>query len=87
MSKSSGSGFLIDSKNRYIVTNGHVVKDAVEIAVESAGNTETQFECVVVKVCFDLDIAIIQVVNKESFDKHGKYFFIKRKNITLCFAL
>lgn len=76
VSKSSGSGFLVNASKRYIVTNGHVVKDADEIIVESAGNTEQQFEAKAIKISFDLDIAILEVTNSEQFDSQ-KYEALK----------
>lgn len=73
-SKSSGSGFLVDKQNRYIVTNGHVVQNADLILIESAGNTEVRFVASVAKMSIDLDIAIIQIDDigdqLENFDKN-----------------
>ncbi len=60
---SSGSGFLIDKTNKFIITNGHVIRDADRVYVLSALTPKLRMDAVVVKVSFDLDIALLKIVD------------------------
>lgn len=62
-SRSSGSGFLIDKKQRLIVTNGHVIRNADTVFVSNALIPRVQMRAIVLKVNFDLDIALIKVID------------------------
>jgi serine protease Do len=57
--KSLGSGFIIDSKNGYILTNNHVVENAEEIVVKTT--TGKEYKAKVTGRDPKTDIALIQV--------------------------
>lgn len=65
----SGSGFFIDYKNLqgYIVTNAHVVRNAVKIEVSSMLTSEERFEAEVVGLVKKLepDVALIKITDIE----------------------
>ena len=65
----SGSGFFIKYKNLegYIVTNAHVVRNAVKIEVSSMLTSEERFEAEVVGLVKRLepDVALIKLTDKE----------------------
>lgn len=54
-----GSGFIFDSKNGYIVTNNHVVRNAKKITVRLADNRE--FTAKIIGTDPDTDLAVIQI--------------------------
>lgn len=54
-----GSGFIIDAKNGYIVTNNHVIKDADEIRVIL--HDDTSLDATLVGVDEKTDLAVLQV--------------------------
>ena len=57
--KSTGSGVIIDSKNGYIVTNQHVIKNADHIFITlSSGNV---FEATIIGYDSSSDIAVLQI--------------------------
>jgi len=57
--KSLGSGFIVDSKNGYILTNNHVVENAEEIVVKTT--TGKEYKAKVTGRDPKTDIALIQV--------------------------
>jgi S1-C subfamily serine protease len=65
----SGSGFFIKYKNLegYIVTNAHVVRNAVKVKVSSMLTSEEKFEAEVVGLVKQLepDVALIKLSDKE----------------------
>ena len=65
----SGSGFFIKYKNLegYIVTNAHVVRNAVKVEVSSMLTSEERFEADVVGLVKKLepDVALIRLSDKE----------------------
>jgi serine protease Do len=65
----SGSGFFIKYKNLegYIVTNAHVVRNAVKVKVSSMLTSEEKFEAEVVGLVKQLepDVALIKIADKE----------------------
>jgi len=65
----SGSGFFIKYKNLegYIVTNAHVVRNAVKVKVSSMLTSEEKFEAEVVGLVKQLepDVALIKLADKE----------------------
>lgn len=54
-------------KNEYIVTNGHVVRNADSIAVISALFPTVPMEAELVSVCYDLDIAFLRVKDRSNW--------------------
>jgi serine protease Do len=54
-----GSGFIIDAKNGYIVTNNHVIKDADEIRVIL--HDDTSLDATLVGVDEKTDLAVLKV--------------------------
>jgi serine protease Do len=58
-----GSGFII-SKDGFIVTNNHVVEDAMKIQVSLFGDDETQYDAKVVGHDQLTDTALVQLVDK-----------------------
>ncbi len=56
-----GSGFIIDAKNGYIVTNNHVVDDSTDITVTLANNDILKAK--LVGVDKKTDIAVVQVTS------------------------
>ncbi len=63
-----GSGFFVDLKKGYIITNNHVVQGADEIQLKLA-NGET-FEGKIVGRDQNTDVAVVQV-KKDDFDRKG----------------
>lgn len=65
----SGSGFFIKYKNLegYIVTNAHVIRNAVKIEVSSMLTSEERFEAEVIGLVKQLepDVALIRLTEKE----------------------
>lgn len=59
--KSLGSGFIID-KNGYILTNQHVVKDAIEINVTMVGGEHIRAE--LIGADYTTDVAVLKVDKK-----------------------
>lgn len=70
-SSSLGSGFIIDAKEGYIVTNNHVIKDAQEVRV-TLHNDET-LEATVVGYDEKTDLAVLKVDTKDH-DLHAVSF-------------
>ncbi len=62
---SLGSGFVIDAKNGYIVTNNHVIKDADEVRVTL--HDDTTLEATIVGFDEKTDLALLKV-DPESTD-------------------
>ncbi|MEW5802398.1 MAG: Do family serine endopeptidase [bacterium] len=60
--KSLGSGFII-SKDGYILTNNHVVKDAEDIKITLS--TKNEYEAKVIGSDADMDIALLKIEVKE----------------------
>ncbi len=56
--QSTGSGFIVDPDG-YVVTNNHVIEDAVEIIVQLADGTE--YEAEVVGTDPETDLAVIEI--------------------------
>ncbi|GMQ28141.1 S1C family serine protease [Algoriphagus confluentis] len=65
----SGSGFFVKYKDLegYIVTNGHVVRNAVKIEISSMLTSEERFEAEIVGLVKQLepDVALIRLMDKE----------------------
>lgn len=61
----SGSGFVV-SKDGYIVTNAHVVKDATKIDVFFESNTKSSYQAKLVALDEAADIAVIKLENSPS---------------------
>ncbi|MDD5391826.1 MAG: trypsin-like peptidase domain-containing protein [Thiothrix sp.] len=61
-----GSGFVIEGKR--ILTNAHVVADAIFMEIQQNGNPK-RYQAEVVAVSHELDIAILTVKDKTFFDK------------------
>lgn len=59
-----GSGFIVDSKNGYIVTNNHVIRDADEIKVILHDNTS--LDATLVGADEKTDIAVLKVKPSEN---------------------
>jgi len=57
--QSLGSGVIVDAKNGYVLTNNHVVKDAIEITVTLSDGREMLAE--ILGRDPDTDIAVLQV--------------------------
>lgn len=66
-STSSGSGFLIH-KGGYIITNAHVVMRAINIIVRFTDTGRQPFQCEIVAVCPDKDLAMIKIKDLEQYD-------------------
>ena len=66
-STSSGSGFLIH-EGGYIITNAHVVMRAINIIVRFANTGRQPFQCEIVAVCPDKDLAMIKIKHLEKHD-------------------
>jgi S1-C subfamily serine protease len=61
----TGTGFIVDSKKRYIVTNEHVIRDHVSVHVRSYGSYE-RVAAEVIYVSEELDLALL-TVHEDSF--------------------
>jgi len=57
--QSLGSGVIVDAKNGYVLTNAHVIEDAIEITVTLSDGRELQAE--IVGRDPDTDIAVIKI--------------------------
>ena len=57
---SSGSGFLIDQRG-FVVTNAHVVKNAISVQVRFADVGKEYFPCTICAVCPEKDIALLRI--------------------------
>ena len=57
---SSGSGFVVDSKNKLIITNAHVVMDAALIEVRKEGSSEKE-HAELLYIGMDCDLALLTV--------------------------
>lgn len=65
--KSCGSGFFID-EDGHIVSNFHVIDDAVDIKIQIPTLGKEQFDVEVVGVCPDRDISLLKLTS-ESYEK------------------
>jgi len=57
--QSLGSGVIVDAKNGYVLTNSHVIEDAIEITVTLSDGRELQAE--IIGRDPDTDIAVIKI--------------------------
>ena len=63
--RSLGSGFIIDSKEGYIVTNNHVIEDADEIKIKL--KNEDEFDAEIVGRDPNTDLALLKVKEPKNF--------------------
>ncbi|MBD3231216.1 trypsin-like serine protease [Candidatus Dependentiae bacterium] len=77
-----GSGFLID-EDGYIVTNYHVIEQAVSVKIQIPSFGKKRFKTDIIGVCPDRDIALLQLSKKSRNvikDKLGKIPYLKLGN-------
>lgn len=65
---SSGSGFLVDHQKGYVVTNAHVVDNAMSVWGSSPKTGKTKLGMKVVSIIRDKDLALLQL-EKDSLEK------------------
>ena len=66
---SIGSGFFIDKKGT-IVTCAHVVENARTIICKFKNGKDEEYECDVLKICFDNDLAILRIKDNGFSNKY-----------------
>jgi len=64
LQRALGSGVII-SKDGYIVTNAHVVKEADEITVSLGDNPDVEYDAKLIGIDVDSDLAVIKIKAKE----------------------
>lgn len=62
---SSGSGFIIDTQRGIIVTNAHVIENAVSIVARAQHLGEKDLRCRLISYCPDKDLAIVQIYQED----------------------
>lgn len=61
---SRGSGFFIDNKG-HLVTNFHVIRDAVSVSIQIPIMGKQRFKAKVVSICPERDLALLQLVEED----------------------
>jgi S1-C subfamily serine protease len=76
---STGTGFIIDLKKYYIVTNHHVIKDANQIYISIPQFGQNKFSVSVISTFPQEDIALIQINDIKDFEMKLKKDKVKIK--------
>eukprot|EP01095_Lingulamoeba_sp_RSL-Kostka_P006311 TRINITY_DN197_c0_g1_i2.p1 TRINITY_DN197_c0_g1~~TRINITY_DN197_c0_g1_i2.p1 ORF type:complete len:587 (+),score=192.48 TRINITY_DN197_c0_g1_i2:64-1824(+) len=77
-----GTGFVINAKEKLIVTNAHVVDGSRTLWITITGYGEERYSASIVGICFDLDLAVIKctddnapIMSELKFGKSDKLLF------------
>lgn len=71
-SASTGSGFIIDNKNYYILTNAHVVANSTEIYISIPQFGQNKFTAKLISTFPYLDLALLQINDIKEFNEKLK---------------
>ena len=71
-SASTGSGFIIDNKNYYILTNAHVVSNSTEIYISIPQFGQNKFTAKLISTFPYLDLALLQINDIKEFNEKLK---------------
>ena len=71
-SGSTGSGFIIDNKNYYILTNAHVVANSTEIYISIPQFGQNKFTAKLISTFPHLDLALLQINDIKEFNEKLK---------------
>lgn len=80
---STGTGFIIDLKKHYIVTNHHVIKNSNQIYISIPQFGQNKFSASIVSIFPQEDIALLQINNIKNFESKLKKDKVKIKTYTL----
>ena len=80
---STGTGFIIDLKKYYIVTNHHVIKDANQIYISIPQFGQNKFSASIISSFPQEDLALIQINDIKDFQTKLKKDNVKIKTYTL----